>query len=315
MQQLLFSELARIKDLRTERNVRLEGLTTFKIGGKARLFLTPFSISALEKSLKVLVSAGTPFRILGRGSNLLVSDKGVNAVINLSGLSGIERSDNSLTVFSGMTVSRLLKWCLDNNYGGMEQLAGIPATLGGALFMNAGACGCEISSFVEKILLTGPDGSSWTSPSAHTFSYRKSHLPSNMIISAVRLRMSDKKPVSHHENCTIFPCSSHESLLKIKKTMKKRLQSQPLGQPSAGCVFRNPARHSAWSLIAKCGLQGLRNGDAAVSEKHANFIVNRGDAKFLHVKDLISIIKEKVREQTGILLKEELIIWEDDIIK
>ena len=97
--------------------------------------------------------------------------------------------------------------------------------------------------------------------------------------------------------------------------MRKRVKSQPLAESSAGCVFTNPEGVSAWSLIAACGLHGFRKGDAQVSEKHANFIVNLGGADFVEVKDLITIIKEKVQEQTGILLKEELVIWEDDNVQ
>ncbi len=314
MQSLPYSELTGIKGLKVERDVGLDAFTTFRIGGRARLFLTPLSIQALEDALRVLDQAEVPFRILGNGSNLLVSDKGIRAVISLSGLSSIISFNGNLTVHAGMTIPRLLRWCLENGLEGLEYLAGIPGSLGGALFMNAGACGCAIGDYVEEILLTGPDGSFWFRPSRETFGYRMSNLPRGMIISALRIRIDACPGEADIDGHGLVPCSRKRLLQKIRQVMKKRLDTQPLNKPSAGCVFKNPEGRSAWSLIADCGLQGFRNGDAQVSEKHANFIVNCGRADFVQVRDLITIIKEKVQEQTGILLKEELVIWEDEII-
>ncbi len=314
MQQLLFKDLKRINNLYAAEDVCLGCHTTFKIGGKARLFLVPFSVSALEQGLKVLKRAGIPFRILGNGSNLLVSDRGISAVISLSGLSRVQSCNGSLTVQAGMTISSLLKWCLENGYGGLEELAGIPGSLGGALYMNAGACGSEFSNFVEEVLLTGHQGSSWFKPGGETFSYRKSSLPPGFVISALKLRTAENPGPEDSRQQALFSCPTRDSVEKIKRIMQKRLNSQPLGKPSAGCVFKNPKDKPAWKLITESGLQGYANGDAQVSAKHANFIVNRGKADFTQVKDLLAIIKDRVQEQTGILLKEELVIWEDDII-
>ncbi len=317
MQQSLFNDLEQIEGLKVEKDISLTGFTTFRIGGRAKLFLTPLSIRALEQALHRLKQAGVSFKILGNGSNLLVSDAGIGAVISLLGLANVISSNGYLTVHAGMTISRLLKWCVDNGMGGIEALAGIPGTLGGALFMNAGACGCEIGNYVEEILLTGPGGSSWMRPSGDTFSYRSCKLPQGTIISAVRIRVNKGQcsyDASGSQRQALAPCSRRHCVSRIRQVMKKRFSSQPLGKPSAGCVFKNPQDVSAWSLIASCGLQGFRNGDAQVSEKHANFIINRGRACFAQVKDLIEIVKERVREQTGVLLKEELVIWEDDIV-
>ena len=315
MQQLLSNDLARIEGLKVERDVSLEGLTTFRIGGRARLLLTPLSTGALEEALRVMESAGMPFRILGNGSNLLVSDSGISIAVSLSGLASVKSCNGSLTVQGGLPISKLLRWCLENGYGGIEGLAGIPGTLGGAVFMNAGACGCEIGDFVQEIMLTGPSGSSWVKPAGSTFSYRKANLPSGFVISALRIRITSDRNQTSVKRRALFPRSREDSIRKIRQVMQKRLRSQPLGRPSAGCVFTNPDGISAWSLIAACGFVGFRKGDAQVSEKHANFIVNLGGADFVQVKDLITIIKETVQEQTGILLKEELEIWEDDSIQ
>ncbi len=313
MRQLLFNDLKRIKDLNVTQDVCLGSHTTFKIGGRARLFLTPLSTQALEKSLGLLKQAETPYRILGNGSNLLITDRGVDAVINLSRMSSVRSCNGALTVQAGMTISGLLRWCLDHGYGGLEALAGIPGSLGGAISMNAGACGCEIADFVEEILLTCHEGSAWFKPVDQTFSYRKSSIPAGSMISALKIRLSKNIPQGPKKQA-LFPRARKDSVEKIRKVMQKRLISQPLGQPSAGCVFKNPEGAYAWRLIAESGLQGFANGDAQVSRKHANFIVNRGKADFIQVKDLMAIIKERVYEQTGTLLKEELVIWEDDII-
>ncbi len=315
MQQLLFKQLKQIEDLHTAEGVSLGHHTTFRIGGMARLFLTPLSIPALEQSLKVLNNARLPFRILGNGSNLLVDDHGVAAVINLSGMSSVQACNGSLLVQAGMTISALLRWCLDNGYGGMEALAGIPGSLGGAISMNAGAGGCEIADFVEEILLTGHEGSSWFTPGKDTFSYRRCKIPEGTIISAIKIRLSRGRHDEGSGNGALYPCRRRDSITQIRRIMQKRISSQPLGQPSAGCVFKNPHGRQAWKLIAESGLQGYANGDAQVSTKHANFIVNRGNADFIQVKDLVAIIKDRVLEQTGILLKEELVIWEDDFLQ
>ena len=179
--------------------------------------------------------------------------------------------------------------------------------------MNAGAYGCSMGDFAEEILITNKYGSSWFRPGLGTFSYRKSNLPEGSIVSGMRLRMAGSKTVSNGKRA-VYPRSPLDSLRDIKKIMGKRVSSQPINRFSAGCVFRNPEGFSAWSLIAGCGLQGFKNGDAKVSERHANFIVNLGNARFAHVIDLIEIIKQRVEEQAGIRLKEELVIWKNESI-
>ncbi len=315
MLQPLYRDLSSIKDLDVKRDVDLSRCTTFRIGGKAGLFVIPRSIQALEGAVRSFCHAGIPLRILGNGSNLLISDAGVPAVINLSGLYKLEVHGDHLVVYAGLPISRLLRWCLENGYAGMECLAGIPASLGGALFMNAGAGGCETGDFVQEILVTGASGSSWLDVSALDCHYRSIHIEPGTIISALKI------PLNHEgvsgdsaEKKALYPCNAQKVLHKIRHVMHRRINTQPLGEPSAGCVFRNPEGRSAWSLIAACGLQGFCNGRAQVSRKHANFIVNKGGAGFCEVRDLISIVKEKVLEQTGILLKEEVVIWENAVL-
>ena len=315
MLQSLFRELSRIDGLAVETGVELSGLTTFKIGGAAGIFLRPFGIRALEQALSRLHSAGVQYRVLGRGSNLLISDSGVPVVVSLSGLQAMKLSGKGLAVQAGVPLARVLSWCLKNGLGGLEPLVGIPASAGGALFTNAGAHGCSMGEFVQEVMITTHEGSSWFKLDGSNFSYRKSGLPCSGIVSAMLLRTAvipnKGEPMTRK---ALYPRSPSESLRDIRKAMKMRVASQPVGLSSAGCVFKNPEEAPAWKLIAWCGLQGLRNGDAQVSEKHANFIVNLGNARFAHVADLIEIIKQRVEEQTGISLREELIIWRSDAL-
>ena len=316
LQQLL-RDLRRIDGLIVEEDRPLAPLTTMKVGGKAGCLLKPTSLSALEGLLNYLGGRQIPYKVLGNGSNLIVSDKGIGVVVCLSKLKKIYTiSKHGLYVEAGCTLSGLLSWCVRNGYSGIEPLAGIPGSLGGALFMNAGANGVSIGDFVESLCVTTGDGSQWININKGFFSYRKSSIPSGGLISAARFRLaSSSRKANAMDSGAAVMRSVHPSYIlnNIKETMKKRVSSQPLGRPSAGCVFRNPSsRISAWSLIASCGLQGTRIRDAQVSEKHANFIVNLGKASSHDILSLIGLVKKRVWEETGVYLREEVVVWNNE---
>ena len=316
MQQLL-RDLRRIDGLIVEENRPLAPLTTMRVGGRAGCFLKPTSLNGLEGLLNYLAGRQIPYRVLGNGSNLIVSDDGIDVVISLSRLKRIYASPGAgLYVEAGCTISNFLKWCLRNGYSGIEPLAGIPGSLGGALFMNAGANGISIGDLVEGLCVTTGEGSQWIDISRDFFHYRKSNIPLGGLISAARFKIMDKARDMNGagaKNASMISASSKEVLHNIRKTMWKRRSTQPLGRPSAGCVFRNPsAEVAAWSLIASCGLQGKRIRDAQVSEKHANFIVNLGKAMSQDILSLIGLIKKRVWDETGVYLKEEVIVWDNE---
>jgi len=304
--QLLEAELQAIDGLNVMHNVPLAPLTTFHIGGKARFFLVPGTISALEQALLCLKRHEQPYRILGNGSNLLIDDAGVDVVLSLRGLTrhlapqlqfsrGLEPI--GVMVEAGMSLQRLLAWAVKNGLSGLERLAGIPGSVGGAVVMNAGANGKEIGSIVEAVLLTFPGESHWYPREVLEFQYRRLILPEEAVVSAVRL--------------FLMPASPWGLIQDVKVIMRHRCSSQPIGNKSAGCVFKNPAGDSAGRLLELCGLKGRRMGDAQFSPKHANFIVNVGHARFDDVFGLMTWAKEAVFGRFGVELVPEVSIWRE----
>ena len=307
---LPFRELENIPGLRVLRDRPVKDLTTFRIGGPARLMLVPQDVAALETCLGVLERCGVPFRILGRGSNLLVSDRGVGVVLSLESLSGVRLhavdrqgpsggSDPGASVLveagAGCGLRRLVSWSACRGLGGLEGLAGIPASVGGAFFMNAGAGNVSFGGLVEEVLLTAPSGSAWLDAKEFEFSYRRTTVPEGAVVTAVRLRLKASSPVWQRK--------------LIAEVMKRRVSSQPLGRASAGCIFRNFPDMPAGKLIDQCALKGIRRGNAQVSSVHANFIVNRGGATFGDVAGLIEKVQEEVFRKTGRELEPEVRYW------
>ncbi len=304
--QLLYRDLAKVSGLELLKEVPLAPLTSFRIGGPAGLFLRPHSIRALEKTLLFLSKNGLSYRILGQGTNLLINDQGEDIVLSLSALRKFELEWHNgyqtrreqqpvVTAESGCTLKSLLSWCVHHGFSGLEGLTGIPGSVGGALAMNAGTALCSIEDIVHSILVTGPDGSQWIRKNQLAFRYRELLLPEQTVIAAARFSL--KK------------CTGGDIRKKIKEIISKRRSTQPLGKMSAGCIFKNPPDDSAGRVIDHCGIKGMMIGDAYVSRRHANFIINRKDAKASQVIELMEIIKSKVKEETGISLIPEVKIW------
>jgi UDP-N-acetylmuramate dehydrogenase len=296
---LLYEDLKKIRDLQVRKDVPLLPLTSFRIGGPAHLFLVPGTLKALEQTIYYLSNRSIPYKVLGRGSNLLISDKGVKIVMSLAALNSIHFSNGhsfrTVSIGAGCRLDSLISWSIRNGLCGLENLSGIPASIGGCIFMNAGTSKFSMSEAIEAVQFTGPDGSCWLRRDRLQFDYRSLRLPDKTLISAARIQLCKADPDRIRR--------------RVKRVMLKRRATQPAGEPSAGCVFRNPPGDSAGRLIDQCGLKGLRIGDAEVSKRHANFIVNRGKASAVQVVDLLEIIRERVQKETGIKLVPEVSIW------
>ena len=296
---MLSKDLERIEDLQVRKNVPLLPLTSFRIGGPAHLFLVPRTLKALEQTISYLSNRSISYKVLGQGSNLLINDKGVNLVMTLTALNRIHSPPGHLfrtvSVEAGCRLKSLISWSIRNGLCGLENLSGIPASVGGAISMNAGTNKCSMAEAIDAVQFTGPDGSCWFRRDQLQFDYRSFRLPDKALISAARIQLGKSSPDQIRRN--------------VRKVMCKRRTTQPIGKPSAGCVFRNPPGDSAGKLIDQCGLKGLRIGDAEVSKKHANFIVNRGKASAVQVMDLLEIIRERVKKETDVELVPEVSIW------
>lgn len=274
-------------------------LTTFGIGGPCDVYLAPRSEESLLSVLSFLWEREYPVRFLGNGSNLLVPDEGISgAVLSTRGLSRIEYNGTYITAGAGILVSQLIKKAGENGIGGLEALFGIPATLGGALYMNAGAFSYTVSCFVESVRCYSPtERHVFTrSPDECDFSYRHSRFrESGELILSATLRGIRKDPA--------------KIKAETEEIARKRKEKQPLHQKSAGSTFLRPAKGYAGAWIEAAGLKGLRLGNAAVSDKHAGFIVNLGGATAEEVRALIALVKERVFEAFGVSLCEEIEDW------
>ena len=302
---MLSKDLKRIKDLQVRKSVPLLPLTSFRIGGPAHLFLVPRTLKALEQTTFYLSNRSISYKVLGRGSNLLINDKGVKIVMTLAALNRIHALQHGRTapghpfrtvsVEAGCRLKSLISWSVRNGLCGLENLSGIPASVGGAISMNAGTNKCSMAEAIDAVQFTGPDGSCWFRRDQLQFDYRSFRLPDKALISAAKIQLGKSSPDQIKRN--------------VRKVMYKRRTTQPIGKPSAGCVFRNPPGDSAGKIIDQCGLKGLRIGDAEVSKRHANFIVNRGKASAVQVMDLMKIIRERVKKEADIELVPEVSIW------
>ncbi|MCM8801218.1 MAG: UDP-N-acetylmuramate dehydrogenase [Candidatus Omnitrophica bacterium] len=273
--------------------------TTFKIGGKAEYFIEPKDTLDLKLILRYAKKYKKPIYLLGAGSNILVKDtdmKGIVVHLNSSFFKRVSFKDNLLEAGCGVKLNRIINEAYKRGLSGLEFLAGVPGTLGGALMMNAGAFGKSIGELVEEVKVMDYNGNEKRLTLRDLkIGYRRLGLKDCVILTAC-LRLNKKNKI------------------KIKQTLvrylKKRIATQEMLLPSAGCVFKNPSgKRSAGELIDLCGLKGKRIGDAFVSLKHANFIVNLGRAKAKDVLGLMHLIRRKVKKRFKIDLEPEIKIW------
>lgn len=284
------------KKIEYRKNEMMNSHTTFKIGGTADVFVLPKDKAELKFTLNNAKNLGVPIFILGKGSNLLVSDKGIEgAVVSLSMLNEIKAEDNIITCGAGANLSAVCTVALKNGFSGLEFAYGIPGSVGGAVYMNAGAYGGEMSSVVIGAYCLDKDNNEiYIEKKDMDLSYRNSIFKNNgYVITEVVLEL-----VRGNET---------EIKDKMNDLIKKRKEKQPLEFPSAGSTFKRPVGNFAGTLIEKNGLKGTKIGGAMVSEKHAGFIINFDNATSSDVQELIEKVKDTVMKNDGVLLEPEVI--------
>ncbi len=271
--------------------------TSFKVGGNADIIAFPKNEKALEKIICKANSENLPFIVIGNGSNLLVRDSGIRGLVikTTSMEPDITVKGNTVTCSAGTPLSKLCITALENSLKGLEFAYGIPGTVGGAVFMNAGAYGGEIKDVLFSVRYIDKNGNIVEKAAEELcLGYRKSFFsenPNNIIISAsFGLGSGNKDDIK----------------AKMDELMGKRKDKQPLEYPSAGSTFKRPEGHFAGALIEQCNLKGFAIGGAQVSEKHAGFIINRYSGTASDVLELIEHVKNTVKKETGVTLEPEV---------
>ncbi len=295
-----------------QKNILLKNYTTFKIGGKAKYFYVAKTKENLIKAIKMAKELKLPFFVLGGGSNLLISDNGFKGlVIKIENLK-LKIENSKLITDAGVSLSKLVDISTKRGLTDLEWATGIPGTVGGAVNGNAGAFGKSMKYIVKKVEVFDVKNKKikFLKNKDCKFSYRDSvfkHKKNLIILSAaLQLKKGNKNKITE----------------KIKKYLEYKKNTQPLNYPSAGSIFKNPKGFSVGELgeedksssssfaaarmIEECGLKGKKIGNAKISEKHANFIVNLGSARAKDVEKLIKLMKQKVKNKFGVVLKEEI---------
>ena len=270
--------------------------TSFKIGGPAEIFVKINNVEELKLIIKISKQAEVPITVVGNGSNLLVSDEGYDGMILAIGrnFADISIEDTKITAKSGASLASIFSAAKNAGLAGFEFAAGIPGTLGGACFMNAGAYDGEMKDVLLKVTVLDDEGAIKTyDKGSMNFSYRKSSFQENgeTVLEAV-IELS-------HGNV-------EEITQKARLLAEKRMEKQPLEYPSAGSTFKRPEGFFAGALIEQAGLKGAGVGGACVSEKHAGFIINRNNASAKDIYDTINFVIEKVKDNSGITLEPEI---------
>ena len=299
----LFELIEQLNVGRCEKDVPLSKHTTYKVGGKAKVMVYPKNVDNLIKLMKILKSQNIKHKVLGLGSNVLFSDEVYDGVIiRLSELDHLEFfGRNKVRVGAGYSLMKLSLLTAKKGLAGLEFASGIPGSVGGAVFMNAGAYKSDMGYVVTEVKVLTPDLKIITLENKElNFHYRTSFLqthPGYICLEAVlKLTKGDKNALDE----------------VIKERRQRRMESQPLEYPSAGSVFRNPEGMFAGKLIEDLGLKGKTIGGAMVSDKHANFIINYKKAKGKDIKKLIELVHQKVLEEYDVDMKieQEFVNWE-----
>ncbi|ADU30848.1 UDP-N-acetylmuramate dehydrogenase [Evansella cellulosilytica] len=294
--QLLKEKLEALQVGKILINEPLKKHTTWKIGGPASIFIEPSSVEALQIAIEEIKKQEIPWFVIGRGSNLLVSDEGITGVVIKLGedLAKFQQKDDRIKVGAGYSLIKLSTMMSKKGYSGLEFASGIPGSVGGAVFMNAGAHGSDISNILIKAHVLFSDGTfKWLENKEMDFSYRTSRLQSDEAIcveAEFQLKEGDKKEIT----------------AEMQKNKDYRRDTQPWNYPCCGSVFRNPLPHHAGKLIEEAGLKGYSIGGAQISEMHANFIVNKGDATANDVLELIQFAKNTIYNKFGVKMETEV---------
>ena len=287
-----FSEKNNIAFLQNE---PLAKHSTFRIGKNALLAIFPDTTEKIIDTVRFFKESGEKFLVLGKGSNVLFPDYDIEyPIIFTERAAAIEKTgENTISAEAGATLSRVASFGMSHNLGGFEFASGIPGTVGGAVVMNAGAYGKNISDVLVKTEYLGSDGEIHTiTNKEHLFGYRKSVFTAEDIVLRSEFMFENK--------------SAEEITAEISTLSEKRRTTQPLEYPSAGSVFKRPEGWFVGKMVDECGLKGLTVGGAQVSKKHSGFIINIGGATSEDVKNLVSAVQEKVYEKFGVKLEREI---------
>lgn len=273
--------------------------TSFGVGGLADIFVEVGDEEKLRNLVQLLHQSGTPYFILGGGTNLLVGDKGIQGVvIKLVGeFKRLEVSERGIIAGAGVSLVKLVNYASAKGLSGLEFAVGIPGTVGGAVVGNAGVAEKSIGNYLNYIRVLDKEKIKKLAPKDCGFSYRNSRLKKYIVLDVEILLTKNKI-------CSIVN--------RLEGYKQKRGNTQPIKGKSAGCIFKNPQGNFAGKLIDDAGLKGLRCGGAYVSHKHANFILNDGTATATDILNLIAIIKERVSKKFGVTLEEEVVIVGED---
>lgn len=290
------AELINLTQGQVMENEPMSRHSSYGVGGPADAFITPKNVADLSQILKFASSKNMKTYFIGSGSNILVNDSGISGLVISPSKALTQLSFHNGTIFaeSGVMLGRMVKETIKRQLTGFEGLAGVPGTLGGAIMMNAGAFGHEISNYLTSISLMDMTGEIHSyDRNDFSFSYRQSSIDQNSFIVNAKFELDMADPILIQE--------------KKKKASALRRSSQPLKFRSAGSVFKNPKSDlAAGYLIDQAGLKGYKVGDAEISQKHANFFVNHGNATASDIKTLIHMAQEKVYEKFEIKLELEI---------
>ncbi|HEX40556.1 MAG TPA: UDP-N-acetylmuramate dehydrogenase [Phycisphaerales bacterium] len=277
----------------------LSNHTWYGLGGKADYFIRPRTVEELREVVVRLFENEMPVHVIGFGSNLLISDKGVRgAVLKLEGeeFKRTEFDGDRVTAGAGAEMSKLVLTCVKKGLSGIEALTGIPGSVGGSVRMNAGGRFGDLGSAVERVTLMDNAGNLFEKAKPElVFDYRRTNITARFIVST-RLDMS--------------PADPDQIMRTVKEIWIYKKNTQPLNTRNSGCVFKNPRGVSAGALIDRAGLKGLQIGQAVVSEKHANFIVAGKGCSSEDVLKLIAAVRERVKQEFDVDLELEIEVWE-----
>ena len=271
----------------------LKAFSTLEIGGKAKELISVHTIEEMQEAYRYALSKNIPFIVIGKGSNILFDDRGFFGLVIINKIDFIQFNEGTLLVGSGTSFSFLGTKFSKKGWSGLEFASGIPGSVGGAIYMNAGASGMQTSDCLTAVGYIDAKGNVIEqSKETLSFNYRTSsfQIKKRRVIVFGKFKLK-KNP---------------EAQKNQLKMIQNKLRTQPYREKSAGCFFRNPEGEKAGALIDACGLKGERKGDAQISNMHANFIINRGNATAQDVLDLVKIVQKKVKEKTGKTLEIEV---------
>ena len=298
----LLKELHTYKLGKIVEHVPLKEHTTYRVGGTADAFIYPKTATDLVKIMKLIKTYQVPYFVLGKGSNVLFSDRPFHGlIIKLDELDEVKIRGQILTVGAGFSLMKLSSLVARKGLSGLEFASGIPGSVGGAIYMNAGAYKKDMGYIVTKVKVLTPSGRIISMVNRElNFHYRSSFFQQHKDYIVLEATLKLQQGVKE------------EILALMQERKERRLETQPLEYPSAGSVFRNPENQYAGKLIEDIGLKGLTRGGAMISPKHANFIVNIGNATSQDIKDLMDLVKVTVKDNYHIDLKveQELVNWE-----